>query len=206
MLALTQILEHKIVAILRGIKPDDVIHVATALYKGGIRLIEVTLNSEDALSGIELLNKSLGDSMMIGAGTVLNKEKARAAIQSGAKFLISPNMDSEVIKITKAHGLISIPGAYTATEVIQAHEYGGDIIKVFPVPNPDYLRSLHAPLNHIRMMAVGGINLDNIKQYKAAGAVAFGIGSSLVEGSAVIDEQYLKQLTEKARDYIQAID
>jgi 2-dehydro-3-deoxyphosphogluconate aldolase/(4S)-4-hydroxy-2-oxoglutarate aldolase len=205
MLALTQILEYKIVAILRGIKPDDVIHVATALYKGGIRLIEVTLNSEDALSGIELLNKSLGDSMMIGAGTVLNKEKARAAIQSGAKFLISPNMDSEVIKITKAHGLISIPGAYTATEVVQAHEYGGDIIKVFPVPNPDYLKSLHAPLNHIRMMAVGGINLDNIKQYKAAGAVAFGIGSSLVESSAVIDEQYLKQLTEKARDYIQAI-
>jgi 2-dehydro-3-deoxyphosphogluconate aldolase / (4S)-4-hydroxy-2-oxoglutarate aldolase len=206
MLPLTQILEYKIVAILRGIKPGDVLPVANALHKGGIRLIEVTLNSEDAILGIELLNKALADSMVIGAGTVLSETDGRAAIQAGAKFLISPHTDAGVIRITKDQNLVSIPGAYTASEVVQANKYGADIIKIFPVSSPDYLKSLLAPLNHIKMMAVGGVNLNNIRQYKEAGAVAFGIGSSLVNNASVIDETYLKQLTEKARDYIQAIE
>jgi 2-dehydro-3-deoxyphosphogluconate aldolase/(4S)-4-hydroxy-2-oxoglutarate aldolase len=202
---LEQILHYKIVAILRGVPPADVLHVANALYAGGIRVLELTLNSDDAFAQIEQLSNKMQGKMLIGAGTVLDVEGAKKAISAGAKFLIAPNVDIDVIRCAKDHDLVSIPGAYTATEVSLAYKSGGDIIKVFPVSAPAYLKSLLAPLNHIKMMPTGGVDLTNIRQFRDAGAVAFGIGSSLVNKVSAIDDAYLTGLTEKAGSLVQAI-
>ncbi len=132
MTTLSQILESKIVAIIRGAKPDDVLKIINALFEGGIRILEITLNSPKALSVIEETARETGDKMLVGAGTVMDAETARAALLAGAKFIISPSLNIETIEMTKRHGAVSIPGAFTPTEIVTAYTYGADIIKVFP--------------------------------------------------------------------------
>jgi 2-dehydro-3-deoxyphosphogluconate aldolase/(4S)-4-hydroxy-2-oxoglutarate aldolase len=201
---LTQILEHKIVAILRGAVPDDVLRIAHALHKGGIKILEVTLNSFNALESIEQLAKTMGDKMEIGAGTVLDVETAKSAIDAGAKFIISPSLDPAVIKITKQRGAVSIPGAYTPTEIVNAFNFGGDVVKLFPSSsNVNYIKEIRAPLPHIPLMPTGGINQENMLDYLKAGASALGIGSALVNTSQKMSEQYLETLTENARQFVQ---
>ena len=129
---LQQIIQHKIVAIIRGASPPDVLKITRALYDGGIRLVEVTYNSLGALGLVKELSDVMGDKMLIGIGTILNAESAKKAINEGAKFIISPNCNIETIRVTKQMGVISIPGAYTATEIVTASSNGGDIIKIFP--------------------------------------------------------------------------
>lgn len=205
MTTLSQITVHKIVAILRGIQAYDVLKIAGALCDGGVKIIEVTLNSPNALLAIEQLNSAYGNQLLVGAGTVLHISDAKAAIAAGAKFLISPNVDIAVIRAAKDAGILSIPGAFTPTEIVTAHNNGADIVKVFPAPDAAYIKNILAPLNHIRLMPTGGINLTNIKSFKDAGASAFGIGSSLVNNQSIIDETYLHQLTIKAGNFIAAI-
>lgn len=205
MSTLSQITVHKIVAILRGIQADDVLKIAGALCDGGVKIIEVTLNSPNALLVIEQLNSAYGNQLLVGAGTVLDVSDAKAAMAAGAKFLISPNVDIAVIKAAKNAGILSIPGAFTPTEIVTAHNNGADIVKVFPAPDAAYIKNILAPLNHIKLMPTGGINLTNIKSFKDAGATAFGIGSSLVNNQSIIDETYLQQLTIKAGNFIAAI-
>ena len=205
MTTLSQITVHKIVAILRGIQADDVLKIAGALCDGGVKIIEVTLNSPNALLVIEQLNSAYGNQLLVGAGTVLDVSDAKAAMAAGAKFLISPNVDIAVIKAAKDAGILSIPGAFTPTEIVTAHNNGADIVKVFPAPNAAYIKNILAPLNHIKLMPTGGINLTNIKSFKDAGATAFGIGSSLVNNQSIIDETYLQQLIIKAGNFIAAI-
>lgn len=205
MTTLTQIIDHKIVAILRGVQPNDAVKIATALYKGGIRIIEVTLNSAGALAVIEKLCSLYENQIVIGAGTVLDTNDAKAAIKAGAGFLISPILDIEVIKTAKEAGVVSIPGAYTPTEILTAHRNGADIIKVFPAPNPEYIKSILAPLNNLLLMPTGGVDLDNIKAFKSAGAIAFGLGSSLINTKSVVNDEYLHNLTLKARSFMEAI-
>ena len=203
---LSQLLDHKIVAILRGMPPSETVRIAEALYKGGIRLLEVTLNSEAALPLIEELSATFKGRMLIGAGTVLDVRDANDAIAAGAAFLISPALDIAVIKTTRDAGRISIPGAYTPTEILTAHNNGADIVKVFPAPDATYIKNILAPLNHIRVMPTGGIDAGNIKTFAAAGAVAFGIGSALVNSKAAIDETYLTTLTNKAQQLVTALN
>jgi 2-dehydro-3-deoxyphosphogluconate aldolase/(4S)-4-hydroxy-2-oxoglutarate aldolase len=202
---LSQLLDHKIVAILRGMPPQETLRIAGALYDGGIRLLEVTLNSEAALPLIEELSATFKGRMLIGAGTVLNVSDATNAIAAGAAFLISPALDIAVIKTTRDAGRISIPGAYTPTEILTAYNNGADIVKVFPAPDAAYIKNILAPLNHIPVMPTGGIDAGNIKTFAAAGAVAFGIGSALVNSKAIIDELYLTTLTSKAQQLIVAL-
>ena len=203
---LEEIIEHKIVAILRGVQPKKVLEVANALYHGGIRLVEVTLNSEDPFVQIEMLTHELGKKMLIGAGTVLDVEGARRAIRSGARFLISPVVDVDVIRTAKDNDVVSIPGAYTATEIFFAHKSGGDIIKVFPASDPGYMKSVLAALDQVKLMPTGGVSLSNIRQFHQSGCVAFGIGSALVHHVANPDGQYLAGLTEKARGFVDAVN
>lgn len=205
MSVLTEILQHKLVGILRGVAPNDVVPMAEALYAGGIRLLEVTLNSSDALSQIEQLVHAVGHKMRIGAGTVLDVAQAKAALQAGAQFIISPGLDADVVKATKAQGAVSIPGAYTATEILQAHKSGGDLIKVFPAFDPAYVKALLAPLRPIRLMPTGGITLDNIGAFQQTGAAAFGIGSALVPSTTHTDEAYFAEVTETAKRFVQAL-
>lgn len=205
MTSLQQILEHKIVAIIRGANPTAVVKIADALHKGGIKLLEVTLNSPDALRVIEQLSSEMKGRLLIGAGTVLDATSAKAAISAGALFVISPTVDKGTIHTTKKCGSVSLPGAYTPTEVFKAHKYGGDIIKVFPALSASYIKDLLAPLPQIPLMPTGGINLRNIKDFQNAGAVAFGIGSALVDTKQTITEKYLQSLTDKASQLVQAI-
>jgi 2-dehydro-3-deoxyphosphogluconate aldolase/(4S)-4-hydroxy-2-oxoglutarate aldolase len=202
---LTKILEHKIVAIIRGADPSNVLAIARALQKGGVHILEVTLNSRDALRVIRELVASMGDDMIIGAGTVLTVDSAKAAIDAGARFIISPHVNPEIISATKQFGAVSIPGGYTATEIVHAYENGGDIIKVFPATAPEYINVLRGPLSHIPMMPTGGITPENIVAFKEAGAVAFGIGTSLVAPRDGLAENYLELLTEKARKFVVAL-
>jgi 2-dehydro-3-deoxyphosphogluconate aldolase/(4S)-4-hydroxy-2-oxoglutarate aldolase len=204
--ALEQILKHKLVAILRGMPANDIAAIANALYDGGIRVLEVTLNSDQALQVIAQLSDTFKDKMLIGAGTVLDRADAINAIAAGASFLISPSLDIAVIRATKNAGRVSIPGAFTATEILNAHNSGADIVKVFPVPDAAYIKNILAPLNHIRLMPTGGIDTSNIKTFAATGAVAFGIGSALVKNSNTINEAYLKELSAKANGLVTALN
>ncbi|GAA3927802.1 bifunctional 4-hydroxy-2-oxoglutarate aldolase/2-dehydro-3-deoxy-phosphogluconate aldolase [Hymenobacter algoricola] len=199
-------LEHKVVSIIRGADPEQLVSIVRALHAGGVRAVEVTINSPKALAGIEKLTAELGSRMLIGAGTVLDPETARAALLAGARFIISPTLSAKTIRMTKRYGAISIPGAFTPTEILTAYEHGGDIIKVFPATlGPGYLRDLAGPLPHIPLMPTGGVTLDNISALRQAGAVAFGVGSALVDTRQPATPEYLAVLTDKARQFVQAV-
>ena len=202
---LSRILKHKIVAIIRGADPADVLQIALALKQGGVDILEVTLNSSNALPVIGQLVKKFDDEMLIGAGTVLDSKTAKAVIELGAKFIVSPNVDVDTIHATKANGAVSIPGAFTATEIVNAYSNGGDIIKIFPASSAEYIKVLRGPLSHVPMMPTGGVTLENISEFKKAGAAAFGIGTSLIDTKKKITEEYLKQVTENANKFVEAI-
>ena len=199
------LIKHKIVAIIRGTQPGDVINIVHALYAGGIYAVEITLNTPLALQMIKDVADNVKDTMLVGAGTVLNARSALAAIDAGAQFIISPCVDIETIKTTKNAGIVSIPGAYTATEILQSYESGADIVKVFPASGPQYIKDIKGPLSHIPLMPTGGVNISNIKAFQEAGAVAFGIGSSLVDSKQAVTEDYLAQLTINAAELVKAI-
>ncbi|WP_026677403.1 bifunctional 4-hydroxy-2-oxoglutarate aldolase/2-dehydro-3-deoxy-phosphogluconate aldolase [Fictibacillus gelatini] len=204
MKALAHILEHKIIAIIRGANPEDVLAISRALKDGGVSILEITLNSPKALSTIEKVADEFGDEVLVGAGTVLDAESARAALLSGAKFILSPTVNRQTIEMTKRYGAVSIPGALTPTEILTAYEHGADIIKVFPANavGVSYIKDIHGPLPHIPLMPTGGVDLTNIGGYFRAGAVAAGLGSSLVNAKHQVTESYLNDLTEKAAAFV----
>jgi 2-dehydro-3-deoxyphosphogluconate aldolase / (4S)-4-hydroxy-2-oxoglutarate aldolase len=203
---LSQILHYKIVAILRGAQPKEVFSIVEALFKGGIRLVEITLNSENALVLINEISTKMRDKMLIGAGTVLDLASAEAAISSGAQFIISPSLNVEVIKYVRQKNLVVIPGAYTATEILTAFNAGADIVKVFPAGSPQYIKDLRGPLSHIPLMPTGGINILNIREFQKAGAVAFGVGSSLVNPDMQITDSSLQQLAVQANQFVLSLN
>jgi len=207
MTALAHILEHQVVAIVRGAEPRSLLRIAEALHAGGVRMMEVTLNSPGALASIAEISKAMEGRLLVGAGTVLDPETARAALLAGAQYIISPTLNKKTIRMTKRYGAVSIPGAYTATEILQAYEYGGDIIKVFPASagGAGYFKDLAGPLPFIPLMPTGGVTLDNIKSFAGAGAAAFGLGSSLVDTGQPVTDDYLTKLTEKARAFVAAV-
>lgn len=205
MSVLAQILEHKIIAIVRGVKPEAVLSLAEAMHAGGIHLLEVTMNSEDPLAVIREVSAKMGDKMIIGAGTVLDAATARQAADAGARFILSPILEPEVIRTARDLGVVSIPGAYTATEVYAAYKQGADMIKVFPATSPAYIKDIAAPLPKMHLLPTGGITPENIGDFKKAGAAGFGIGSALVNAKASVTPEYLGQLTATAQRFIQAL-
>ncbi|AIZ65509.1 2-dehydro-3-deoxyphosphogluconate aldolase (plasmid) [Hymenobacter sp. DG25B] len=206
MTPLTHILENKLVAIIRGAEPKKLLPIARALHAGGVRTMEITLNSPGALAAIEELAREMEGQMLVGAGTVLDAESARAALLAGARFIISPTLNKKTIRITRRYGAVSIPGAYTATEILKAYEYGGDIIKVFPASmGATYFKDIAGPLPQIPLMPTGGVRLDNIKSFQEAGAVAFGLASALVNTTQKVTDAYLRQLTATARQFVEAV-
>lgn len=180
------IARHKIVVIYRGYRPEECLEITRALYDAGIRLFEVTLNSDRAYESIELLCKEFAQAS-IGAGTVLTAEEVERAASAGAKYIISPNVNVNVIQRTKEKGLVSIPGAFTPTEIQTAAEAGADIVKVFPIRTlgAAYLQQVRGPLNDILYMPSGGIDAELAEQCFAAGASAIGIGVQLLGKEAI---------------------
>ncbi|SDC19409.1 2-dehydro-3-deoxyphosphogluconate aldolase / (4S)-4-hydroxy-2-oxoglutarate aldolase [Paenibacillus sp. UNCCL117] len=172
----------KIMAIVRGVEEKHIRQVADALLRGGIPVMEITLNTPGALSMIERLQEELGEQMFIGAGTVLDLEDARRAFDAGASYLVTPNLDEAVIDYACKRGLPIFPGAMTPTEIVRAYKAGATAVKVFPNASLgyNYMKELMGPLNHIPMMAVGGVQEDNIRDYMKLGCYGVGIGGSLI--------------------------
>lgn len=179
--------EKKVIAIVRGIFGEECLNLAKALHKGGVDLMEVTFDQKSheerlrTVSTIRLLVEKLGDEMCIGAGTVTTVEMVNMAKEAGAQFIVSPDTKEAVIRATVEADMVSIPGALTPTEITQAHDYGADFIKVFPVSNMgvSYIKNITAPLSHVKMLAVGGVDGSNVKDYLAAGAVGAGVAGCL---------------------------
>ena len=207
MKAVDFIYKHKIVAVIRGANLSNIIDVAGALKDGGVNILEITAETPGFLSVIEKAASVFGEEVLVGAGTVLDAETARSAILSGASFIFSPTVNVDTIKMAKRYGVASIPGAMTPTEILTAYENGADIIKVFPanIMGPGYLKDVHGPLPHIPLMPTGGVNLDNIQEYFKNGAVAVGLGSSLVNMKQGVTGSALKEMTVLAAKFRAAV-
>ena len=178
----------KIIVIVRGVAKDKLIPLAEAMYAGGIRVVECTydatgkLPDEENAANIAMLAKHFGDRMAVGAGTVLTRKQVQLTKKAGGKFIISPDVNEEVIKETKALDLVSIPGAITPTEASAASRAGADFVKMFPIDfyGPRYLKTVATPLSHVRFLAVNGISEENMTEYLEAGACGVGVGSGIV--------------------------
>ena len=207
-----QVLQHKVISIVRGMAPEKILPVAHALYDGGIRLIEVTFNQKEpqnfhkTAEAIRAITEEMGDKMLVGAGTVTSVELVEMAAAAGAKYIISPDCDLDVIRRTRELGLVSMPGAYTATEAKQAHNAGADFVKLFPCIGdaPAYVKALCAPFNHIKFLAVGGVSADNAADFLKAGAVGMGVGSCLVNKAWADAGEYWR-ITEEAKKILKNI-
>jgi 2-dehydro-3-deoxyphosphogluconate aldolase / (4S)-4-hydroxy-2-oxoglutarate aldolase len=195
-----------IVAIVRGTGIDSLLKIAESLREGGVRVIEVTLNTPGAIEMIGQLEKEYGSDMLIGAGTVLDPETARSVILAGAKFILGPTLNLDVSKLCKRYNTVYVPGVMTPTEIITAWEAGAQVVKVFPAGSlgPRYVKELRGPLPQVEVMPVGGVTLDNAAEFIKAGAAALGIGGELVDRKAVETGRF-DLLTEKARRFIEAV-
>lgn len=204
---LDRVLDRVIVAVIRAESPDLLADVAAALLAGGVKVMEVTFTVPRAAQVLEKVAGQLGDRILLGAGTVLDPETARIAILSGAEFIVSPSVNPEVIGLCRRYSKLSMPGAFTPTEVVAAWQAGADIVKIFPseITGPRYLKALHGPLPHVRLMPTGGVNLDTAVEYLNAGACALGIGTSLIDPQAVATGD-LKRIESLARQYVTLIE
>jgi Entner-Doudoroff aldolase len=174
-----------IIAILRGdFAVDDMLRLAEALLAGGVNLLEVTLNSKQALAALPALRRTLGAHMLIGAGTVRWATQVQPALDAGAQFLVSPNFDPDTVLRARSAGLLHLPGVFTPTEAQTAFAAGCTMLKLFPsdAVGPAYLKALRAPLDDVEFVPTGGVSLENIAAYARAGAAAVGLGSQLVAG------------------------
>jgi 2-dehydro-3-deoxyphosphogluconate aldolase / (4S)-4-hydroxy-2-oxoglutarate aldolase len=189
---LERLLSSGIIAVVRKIEPDKVEPLVKSLIDGGISGIEITIDSKDAFQKINELKKRFENDAVIGAGTVLNANQVKVAIDVGADFIFSPIVDKETIEYTKGRNKIMIPGVFSPTEVYQGYTWGADIVKVFPANTlgPQYIKDLDGPLANIPKMPTGGINLENITEYIRAGAVAAGVGGSLINKEMIADENW----------------
>ena len=200
--------EKKIVVIVRGVYGEDCLKLAEALYDGGIELIEVTFdqsseeNQVKTVNTIKLINDAMNGKVVMGAGTVTTIQMLEAAYNAGAKFIVSPDMNPEIIKATVEKGMVSMPGAMTPTEIVTAYKSGADFVKVFPVLNLgcDYIKAVRGPLNHIPLLAVGGVNEKNIGEFIKAGACGAGVGGNLVNKEWIANGEFDK-ITALAREF-----
>ncbi|WP_226667835.1 bifunctional 4-hydroxy-2-oxoglutarate aldolase/2-dehydro-3-deoxy-phosphogluconate aldolase [Metabacillus litoralis] len=198
--------ETGVAAVIRGATVDNIVAIGEALSKGGVKVLEITVETPGACAAIEKASLEFDD-VLVGAGTVLDPETARIAIMSGAKFIFSPTINVKTIEMAKRYGVVSIPGALTPTEILSAYENGGDLVKVFPanVFGPSYIKDIHGPLPQIPLITTGGISVNNVGEYIKAGATGVGVGSSLVNTKKELTEDYLNEITETASTFIKAV-
>lgn len=204
--------QSKIIAIVRGIESGKLAQLVSALHAGGISFVEVTFDQsrpdswQDTARAIGQIAKDFAGRVVPGAGTVVTLEQLALAADAGAQYIISPNTDAAVIGQTKALGLVSMPGAFTPTEIVHAHNAGADFVKVFPVGamGAGYIKALKAPLPHIPLMAVGGVTEQNAASFLAAGAEGLGVGGNLVNKQWIEAGEFDK-IQAAAEAYVAAI-
>ncbi|OXS79076.1 bifunctional 4-hydroxy-2-oxoglutarate aldolase/2-dehydro-3-deoxy-phosphogluconate aldolase [Domibacillus enclensis] len=204
---LERLKQGKLVAVIRGAQPEQVVPIAQALKEGGIFSLEITADTPKICSVIEQVKETFGDDVIVGAGTVLDPETARAVIMAGAEFIFSPTVNVKTIKMAKRYGVISIPGALTPTEILTAYEHGADLIKVFPADamGAAYFKGVKGPLPHIPLMPTGGVTIDNIADYFQAGAAAAGLGGALVNPEKLLGKEDYQRLTETALAFVEKV-
>lgn len=195
-----------VVAVLRADRPDALVQVAQAIGRGGIGAVEITMTTPRALDVIGECANRLGDEMLLGAGTVLDPETARAAILAGAEYIVTPTLNPDVITLCRRYDKVIIPGALTPTEILTSWECGADIVKVFPATavGPKYFKDVKAPLPQIDLMPTGGVDLDNAGDFIRAGACAVAVGGNLVDKAAVAAGEW-HVLTDTARKYVDTV-
>ncbi|AZK47637.1 bifunctional 4-hydroxy-2-oxoglutarate aldolase/2-dehydro-3-deoxy-phosphogluconate aldolase [Paenibacillus lentus] len=200
-----QLKRERIIAILRHIPKNRADGLIEALANAGVVFVEATLNSDGALAMISRWRERYGEKMRIGAGTVLDLNMAKEAISAGAEYLIAPNLDESVVNYARQQSTDVYPGAMTPTEIVQAWNAGATAVKVFPMASLglDYLREVRAPLSHIPMVATGGVRLNNIHEFLQIGAVAVGLGGSIVNMS-LIKEGRFEEIERNAAKLVQA--
>jgi len=191
---LKRILDGGIVAVVRAESGESLVKVVRALAEGGVTAAEITFTVPDAVEVIRQVRKEIGDAIVLGAGTVLDPETARAALLAGAEYIVSPIVNLEVIRLCRRYDKVIMPGAFTPTEVVAAWEAGADVVKIFPadIGGPAYLKALRGPLPQIRMMPTGGVDLNTAENFLKAGACCLGVGGSLVEPKAVTTNDFAR--------------
>jgi 2-dehydro-3-deoxyphosphogluconate aldolase/(4S)-4-hydroxy-2-oxoglutarate aldolase len=198
--------EHQLMVAVRTESAEDAYHAAMACAEGGIRFIEITFSVPGADEVIGRMCKD--ERVVVGAGTVLDKDDAKKALKAGASYLVSPIHDEEVVAFAKKEGVVSIPGACTPTEVYRAHKAGGDIIKLFPfveIGGLDFLKAIRGPLPSVRYMLCGGANLENIGKYLAADATAILIGAAIIRRDLVKARDW-DSIADLARSFVRKVE
>lgn len=203
---LDQLISSGIVAVVRKVRSDRTMQVIESLVAGGVSGIEITVDSEDAFKHIKEAKKQFGHQSVIGAGTVLDGHTAQSAIHAGAEFIFAPTLNKETIQVANRYGKIVIPGVFTPTEMLQAYEWGADVVKVFPanVLGSSFIKGVRGPLGHIPVMPTGGISLDNVAEFIKAGSVALGVGGSLIRKD-YIENQDWESLKNLAVSYVKSV-
>lgn len=197
------ILEHnKVCAIMRNVPLENTLDYAEAVYRGGIRMFEVAMNSSDAVKQIDIMRNRFGDEAFVGAGTVINQERCLQAREAGAQFFLTPSATAGVMEFCRKYEIPLLPGVLTPTDVALCLEYGYSIMKLFPAGDmpPSYIKSLKGPFDGTEYVAVGGVTADNIKDFLANGYIGVGIGSNLLPKEMVREHQW-----EKASEYVAEI-
>ncbi|MFC5450499.1 bifunctional 4-hydroxy-2-oxoglutarate aldolase/2-dehydro-3-deoxy-phosphogluconate aldolase [Paenibacillus aestuarii] len=202
-----QVKQSKVIVIIRGIERPQAEPLFEALYAGGIRLAEVTLNTPGALDIIQEMRGKYEGRMSVGAGTVLDARMAEEAAAAGAQFLISPNTDQGMIRCALKHQVMPLPGAMTPSEIVQAVSWGAPLVKLFPCASfgPGYVKELRGPLHDVELVAVGGITKDNAASYLEAGAVGVGVGGSVVSLQEIRQNNYTA-ITAYAKQLLAAVN
>ena len=195
--------ENPILAILRNVPKDIVTQYAKAIFDGGVKFFEVALNSEDALEEIKMLRAFLGDDAYIGAGTAINIERAKSAVDAGAQFLLAPSTDSDVLSWCKDENISILPGALTPTDVSTCVRYSFNIIKLFPAGDmpKGYIKSLKGPFDDTEYVAIGGVNSENIGDFLSQGYIGVGLGSNIIPKEIVLNRDW-KAATEYVRNLV----
>jgi 2-dehydro-3-deoxyphosphogluconate aldolase/(4S)-4-hydroxy-2-oxoglutarate aldolase len=203
---LRHVLECGIVAVVRSPDSQQLVEVAEALADGGVTVVEITMTVPDALDVVRQVHRALGDRILLGAGTILDAETARAALLAGAEYLVAPTVNLEVIRLCRRYGKMVMPGAFTPTEILTAWEAGADIVKVFPaeVVGPAFFKAMRGPLPQVRLMPTGGVDLNTAADFLRAGACCLGVGGQLVEPRAVAERNF-DRIRDLARQYVNIV-
>jgi 2-dehydro-3-deoxyphosphogluconate aldolase/(4S)-4-hydroxy-2-oxoglutarate aldolase len=199
--------ETGVIPVVRAASADEATRAIDAIKEGGVSVIEVTMTVPGAVRVIEEVAARYGGEVLVGAGTVLDRETARACILAGARFVVSPALDADTIACCRTYGVAAVPGAATPTEVLQAWKAGADLVKIFPASafgGAGYIRSLKAPLPQVELVPTGGVSLETAADFIKAGASALGVGTDLVDLKAIRGGQS-GLITERARRFIQIV-
>src|SRR5947207_11449374 len=203
---LQRILDCGIVAVVRSPDSQQLVEVCRALAEGGVTVVEITMTVPNALDVVRQVRQAVGDRLLLGAGTILDPETARAALLAGAEYLVAPTVNVDVIRLCQRYDKLVMPGAFTPTEILTAWEAGADIVKVFPadVVGPAFFKAIRGPLPQIRVMPTGGVDLKTASSFLQAGACCLGVGGQLVDPEAIKQKNFDK-IRDLARQYAEIV-